>query len=198
MFFGSNKFSFALGLEMYHFMSSIGKEGRQEIQQLEFGWNHDNNQYDDDYGSLLRDCLNLQRLYIGLDHRVMEDLRFFNRRHSLRHSPGHSPQQLEIWDWRGQGEDIWKVLTQLPRSLKELKVREVREVDSFGFDGRVTRSFEGLINPLYTKCSLIEKYEAELKEYLGYLTKGRRLAAVERQMKRRRVHRVWADCWTSG
>ena len=154
-------------------MISISKEGRQAIRHLEFGWNHDRC----DFRLSLRDCLNLQSLYIGLDHIAMWKLRLFNENKSKH-------QKVDVWDWRGEGKDIWKVLSQLPHGLTELKVREV---DKYSWEGRISRFFEGPINPVYTHSTLIEKYEAELKENLGYLRKGRRLAAIDGQMKRRRA-----------
>ena len=139
---------------MYQFMINIGKEGRQALRQLEFSWDDSRR----DHLSILRDCINLQRLHIGLNHWMIEDLRLFNI---------NKNKNVDIWEWQGQGEQVWAVLCQLPRSL-ELKIREVNPLQYPG--EQISLFFEGPIKPLYVGFKgdgLVEKYEAELKEKLG-------------------------------
>ena len=90
---------------MYEFTVNIGKEGRQALWQLEFAWDKD---HPKQHISKLKDCVNLQSLYIGLIRMGMS--RLSNRQ--------------DIWDWEDHGECTWKLLRQLPRDF-ELKIREV-------------------------------------------------------------------------
>ena len=160
---------------MYKFTVNIGKEGRQALRQLEFALDYSRRDHPEHHLSKLRDCVNLQRLHIGLDHWMIKDLQLFN-------IYKNKDKKIDIWEWKGQGEQTWGVLCQLPRGL-ELKIREVNSFQSP--DAKISTFFEGLVG----HDGVVEKYEAELKENLRCLREGQRRAAVEGQMKRRRAHR---------
>ena len=156
IFFGSNKFTFAWGFQMYEFMINIGQKSRQMLRQLEFGWNHNERHH----LAILTDCSNLQRLHIGLHHLNIEDIRYFNTIENTN---------IGIWEWAGQGAYIWDVLCQLPHGL-DVKIREVM----FFEDEQISVFFEGSIKPVYTgfiSDGLVEKFEVEVKESLRRLSK---------------------------
>ena len=156
IFFGSNKFTFAWGFQMYEFMINIGQKSRQMLRQLEFGWNHNERHH----LAILTDCSNLRRLHIGLHHLNIEDIRYFNTIENTN---------IGIWEWAGQGAYIWDVLCQLPHGL-DVKIREVM----FFEDEQISVFFEGSIKPVYTgfiSDGLVEKFEVEVKESLRRLSK---------------------------
>ena len=156
-------FSFGYSTDMYRFTVRIGKEGRQALRQLEFAWSFN---HPKKHTSKLGDCINLQRLHIGLNRIKMEGL-------SLRENPN-------IWKWRGHGEHTLKLLYQLPRGL-ELKIRQVGS-----HMGEISPFFEGdqpTGRPIYPdgpdfwyqgeegtefefKEGVVEEFEAKLKESL--------------------------------
>lgn len=162
---------------MYRFMVNIGKEGRQALRQLEFVWDYS---HPKNHLSVLRDCVNLQRLHIGLGHFMIDDLRAINKKKTKN-------QKMDIWEWMGQGEYTSELLRQLPRDL-ELKIREVNSFQDS--DAQISSFFKGpikLIRPNLKNDGIVEKFEAELKENLRCLREGRCRVATERQMKRRKV-----------
>ena len=124
MYFANNTFSFPYPNQMYQFMVNIGKEGGQALRRLEFIWEFSDSKYH--LLSKLRDCTNLQRLYIGLDFSTMPDLEEFNERKS-------KSQKKNLWEWEGQGEQVWELIPQQqqPDSL-ELKIREAYYANVLG------------------------------------------------------------------
>ena len=169
-------FSFGYSNDMYRFTVYIGKEGRQELRQLQFSWeyNHPNK-----YTSKLGDYINLQRLYIGLNRINIEHL-------SLREDP-------DIWKWKGYSEHTLKLLHQLPRSV-ELKIREVTPNNkniSYFFEGdQTTRQliYPAELEVIYSdesfefKEGIVEEFEARVKERL----KEYDMPKVEEVLGRRR------------
>ena len=153
-------------------MVNIGKEGRQTLQKLEFIW---------DFGdperqllSKLRDCTNLRKLHIGLYHSTTQNLRDFNK-HKSKH------QKKDLWEWCGQGEQTWELISQQPYGL-ELKIRE----------GHFFYILQQPLTDIFgaPASTVVGKFEAELKEALRRLGKGKRRAAVEGWIKQRRARRV--------
>ena len=172
---------------MYHFTVNIGKEGRQALRQLEFTLDYySQRDYPKYHLSKLRDCVNLQRLHIGLDHCMIKDL------HAVNKNKYH---KIDIWDWNGHGEQTLELLCQLPRGL-ELKIREV---NSFQSPDAQISTFFGPIKVIYPDSKsdgVVEKYEAKLKENLGRLEMKRR-RAQKRIMGRWMIDRWMMDGFLS-
>lgn len=99
--------SFSRSYQIYHFTVNIGKAGRQALRQLQFALDYDSQRnYLKHHVSKLRDYINLQRVYIRLDHCMIKNL---------------YTQKIDIWDWKGYSEKNLELLSQLPSSL-ELKI----------------------------------------------------------------------------
>ena len=149
-------FSFTTSSQMYRFTVKIGKGGRQVIQGLEFSYDHNR----PEHLAILTGCRNLQRLHIGLEHWNIERLRRDNIKDKTN---------IGVWEWERQGTYIWEVLYRLPHHGLDLKIREVT---TLYYGEHMSSFFEGPIKPLYigfTSDGLVEKYEAEVKEYLRRL-----------------------------
>lgn len=63
---------------MYKFVANIGKEGRQALQQVEFAIPFGECAHPGYHLLKLGDCINLQRLQIGVDHWMIKDRRLLN------------------------------------------------------------------------------------------------------------------------
>ena len=63
---------------MYRFTMGIGKGSRQALRKLEVTWVYSQCDHPEYYLSQLADCINLQRLHIGLNHWIIKDLRLLN------------------------------------------------------------------------------------------------------------------------
>ena len=118
---------------------------------------------------MLRNCINLQKLHIGLDYGMMEKVRVINVNKSKN-------KKINIW------EQIRELLRQLPRDLEW----KIREADSpWSRDSQISTVFEGP-----GRGGVVEEHEAELRESLRRLRKRAHRAAVEGQVKRRRARKV--------
>ena len=168
MYFASNMFTFPYAHQMYKFMARIGREGRQALRQVEFVWDFTNSKYH--LSSQLRDCTQLQRLHIGFHYWITGDLQEFNEFKSRY-------QQKDLWEWEGQGEKVWEVISRQPDGL-ELKIREEYYHHC---PYQRTTIFE------VPASGAVEEFEAELKEGLRRLGRGKRRAAVEGWIKQRRA-----------
>lgn len=102
---------------MYQFMFSIGKENRAAIRQLEFVWGYECPMQQ---VSLLGECVNLQRLHIGVNRTMM---------------PGMGCTQ-NIWKAYGVGT------LRAIRGLPSLDLK-VRAVGKFRIGGEISAIFEG-------------------------------------------------------
>lgn len=160
LYCGTNMFSFIASYQMYQFLVNIGRRGRQAIRELEFAWDSPD---EHNHLLILTDCHNLQRLHFGLNHWNIEDIRDYNICENGWWWKGEEKRNVDIWEWKGQGMYILNVLYHLPRDL-EVKIREVRPL--YYAPEQMSRFFEGPIK--LQSDSLVEKYEAELKERLGY------------------------------
>ena len=176
LYFGSNMFSFGYSKDMYKFIVNIGKEGREALRQLQFAWSFNHPQK---HTSKLGDCINLQKLHIGI-YRVQ--------------MPRLGPlENADIWKWRRHGVNTSKLLYKLPRSV-EFKIREVtphEEVISHFFEGDQRNEW-----PIYPEEppdedapihdfneGLVEEFEARVKETVKEYDRLEAEAVLERQRK---------------
>ena len=151
--------SFPLTGQMYEITVNLGKDGRQALRQLEFVWDYNHPRRDI---SKLRDCVNLQRLHIGLSCSIVDD-------------PIHS--ERDMWEWDQQGDRIWKLLRRLPHDL-QLKIRKVeryqRQICPFFEDDQHRPRHQAVCFMYHSWLSKLEKFEAELKENLRRRREGLR------------------------
>jgi hypothetical protein len=106
-YYGRNTFSFSDTYDLYRYLYMIGEERRQCIKSIEIYWQGERRR---EAAELVGECINLQRLYIGVGCGTTQHTKH--------------PQE-DLWLSRGVGQ-LKKI-----RSLPSLDLR-VREVNNWG------------------------------------------------------------------